>query len=54
MGVFKRGGGSSGSGNSGTSTNRDPYISGNRDDWNNRPKSDGENFKTDKKDKDKK
>lgn len=41
------------SGDSGTSTNRDPYVSGNRDDWNRRPASDGESFssKKDKKDK---
>lgn len=54
MGIFKRGGGS---GNSGTSTNRDPYVSGNPDDWANRPESDGETFRKpksdDKKDKDK-
>jgi len=42
------------SGNSGTSTNRDPYISGNRNDWANRDPQDGETArkpKDDKKDK---
>jgi hypothetical protein len=56
MGKWFGGGGSSSGG--GTQDNKpprrpDPYVSGNRDDWNRRPASDGENFssKKDKKDK---
>jgi hypothetical protein len=39
---------------SGTSTNRDPYISGNRNDWNNRDPKDGETARKPKDKKDKK
>lgn len=34
----------------GSSSNHDPYISGNRNDWDNHPPEAGENFRSGKKD----